>query len=271
MQTVSDKDGGKSVMTKNTSFFSMLIILLLIFALGYLYWEKETVTTYYKTALDKEQKNIEELKGALSKEQADKGKKEFLLQDLQAKYDQLKADFNKAQNDFKGMEAFRDNLISRLEKLDATTGKNLEKIEYVAQKMDMQKIATPANVPKTTLNVQEKINGIELPAVVVKGGQQNSVYDEKAIENKENNSLPMPKSEAQIMSVNEEYNFLVINKGLVDGVKNGDQFKIEQNKEEVAKISISEVRDFVSLGTIEYTKKGVHLKKEDIIREYKQL
>ena len=53
------------------------------------------------------------------------------------------------------------------------------------------------------------------------------------------------------MSVNHEHNFVVLNKGLVDGIQVNEVYTIVRGAEKIAKIKISEIRDFVSLGIVQ--------------------
>ena len=77
------------------------------------------------------------------------------------------------------------------------------------------------------------------------------------------------KATAQIMSINREHNFVVVNKGLVDGIKTGDIFGAYRDGQKIATIRVSEIRDFVSLGLIKELKKGFTLREGDALtKEY---
>ena len=63
----------------------------------------------------------------------------------------------------------------------------------------------------------------------------------------------------RIIEINEEYRFVVINLGSVDGVKKGMIFDVFQKDEEAAKIKVSRVRRHISACDIQlvYSGKGI--------------
>lgn len=63
----------------------------------------------------------------------------------------------------------------------------------------------------------------------------------------------------RIVQVNEDYNFVVINMGSLDGVKKGMIFPVFQKDEEVAKIKVSKVRRHISACDIQlvYSGRGI--------------
>jgi hypothetical protein len=73
------------------------------------------------------------------------------------------------------------------------------------------------------------------------------------------------KLSGTVLVVNKEFNFVVIDLGLKQGIKVGDEFLIYQDSEEIAKIRVEKVYDLMSTASILFGSQKDKISEEDIV------
>jgi hypothetical protein len=246
-------------------FGSIVVLLFIITLIGMsalLYWEKEKLSQSYgleREAAQKEQKIIKE---ELYKKTIDLEKATEKIILVEKQYSDIDARYKKLEQDYAAMVDSRKFIAEQFTQLQKENGKYFENITLLTNKLDKQieQLSTVSNdlaeesKKKAKGGFLSRKEEVEIPAVVIK--------DDTKIRTPEPTPVPSPSEDAisasprllqdaQVMSVNQEHNFVVLNKGLVDGIKVGELYSINRASKEIARMKISEIRDFVSLGIIE--------------------
>lgn len=242
----------------------ILFILTLIVTSGALYLEKNKIVEQYYAEKDRLEKEKNSLKEKIFKEEKQREEKEKDLFNLKNQYAELEEKFKQLENDYKEAVNLKDFFNSKFVELINNSRLNWSRIDGLTDKLD-EKMNRFTNVlqdqKQNSQKKQNESDSVELPTVIVKDPQQ--------IKNTENNEKDSEKKKinAEIMSINPQHNFVVINKGVIDGVSIGDVFEITRNGEQIALMTISELRDFVSLGIIKDLRGGVRLQEGDAAKQ----
>ena len=259
---------GAFVQTKKGNVFTAIVIVLFIVTMigmsGVLYWEKEKVLQSFVAEVEKTQNLMLELKGKKHEIERENSKKEQEINVLKAKIEELQIEKKEGEETNSKILELKQFVSDKIDGLDNSSKSGVGKIDILSQKMDKQ-ISLLSSVQGLLFRSKgEKKKGrneIVLPSVVVK---EKASKTGKRKTKKEETKVKKLR-DVQVMSVNKEHNFVVVNKGMVDGIEIGTRFTVFQNKKVIATIKIAEIRDFVSLGNIQDIQSGFEIKGGDTL------
>jgi len=273
------------IFQKNGNVFGAIVVILFIITLigmsGLLYWEKEKVSQQYVTAMEKAEHEQKTLREALNKKELSLEKTSQRLKTIEKQYEEIQAKHKTLEKDYASaldirtyisqqFEQFATKNTQRWEAFDSLTekfGKELSRLSVANTKL--LKDDNKKSSKKRSASLEKGV--IEIPTVVVKDGEK-STRSGAASQFSGGPRTVDPSSilkNAQVMSINREHNFVVLNKGLVDGVDAGDQYIITRAGIRIATIKISEIRDFVSLGLVQEPTKTRLIQEGDKIAKMK--
>lgn len=243
----------------------ILCVLMLIGLSGALYWEKERVTQEFLADKEALQKDAQAIKEQLFRLQKEKEKSEQALLESEKKVLIAKEQYEKLENQYNEALSLKQFLVEKLQEITSNTMLGVKKIEAMSSKVDSQfarlSRLNSTDKDRATLfgNKGKKEDTIELPPVVISEKKEAPVVGKK----KDENEVTHKVKDILVMSINAEHDFVVVNKGLVDGIKIGQRFMIMRETQNIAKVTITEMRDFVSLGTIEEITGGMSIREGD--------
>ncbi|MCM8797899.1 MAG: hypothetical protein NC821_00310 [Candidatus Omnitrophica bacterium] len=178
------------------------------------------------------------LKANLDKENMEKKLADLALEkeDLENRINSLKEEINRTESE-------RGMLNSQMERVNQLLEEKLSEVNRVREELEnalkeAKRIAL-SNTPSP----------VELPPVVVKQeeGEKSSAHQ----------ILPSPikfspprTEQANVVLFNEKYNFVILNIGRRDGVMEGMLFDLYENKTEIGRVRIKEVRERLSAGEV---------------------
>ncbi|MCM8783211.1 MAG: hypothetical protein NC818_00305 [Candidatus Omnitrophica bacterium] len=179
------------------------------------------------------------------------------LADLAIEKDNLEERIISLKEEVDKADAERDVLNTQIERINQLLEEKLSQINKVREELESalkeaKRIALAGTSP------------VELPPVVVKKGIAEGTQKLPPPPR-----IPPPRTEqANIVLVNEKYNFVIINVGKSEGVVEGMLFDLYENKENIGQIKIKEVRERLSAGEIVELKKGKSIKSETTLAIY---
>lgn len=251
---------------RNGNVFGAIVVILFIITLlgmsGLLYWEKEKISQQFVSEIQKAEHEQKVLKEELYKKDIALEKATQKLEDIEKQYSEIQSQYKELDKKYTDALAIKKYISQQFETFSSANMEKWKNFESLTEKFDQQ-LGQLSSVSNTLLQKTKKIpvanaprktnkDTIDIPAVVVKDSA--NVKEETKSESSPAPSPAPPSTilqDAQVMSVNHEHNFVVLNKGLVDGVRVGATYIITRNTKKIAEIKISEIRDFVSLGIIQ--------------------
>lgn len=138
--------------------------------------------------------------------------------------EQLKADLQQQQ-------ALRTDLENKLNRAQA----ELKKLEAQLKELNVQKTDLQTQVEETS--AQAGTEGVELGRIVVSPAEATA----EAVASSETKGL-----QGEILVVNKDYDFAVINLGSKDGVNAADTFAVYHKNRYLGDIQIEKIHDFMS-------------------------
>jgi uncharacterized coiled-coil DUF342 family protein len=234
-----------------------------------------------------ERKMLEEKKTRSSssrdtlKVQIEKENIEEELMGLAGKKDELESKMNTLKSQIEEAESQKQTLDSQITRVNQLLEERLSEVNRVREELERalkeaKQIALSGTPP-----------AVELPPIIVKkegetktdlsisssGGvlQQMSAGVNEGFALKKNAAEPYassvkfipPKTQrASIVLVNEKHNFVILNIGQKDGVVEGMDFDIYENKERIARVKIKEVRERLSAAQILELARGKKMETE---------
>ena len=159
------------------------------------------------------------------------------------------------------LEAGIDELKARNETLEASVEKMQLFVKAKLEQMDALKndfastTATESEIEKAS-SVGEKKDLVQLPPIVIHPQSQKS---RKAVSSRTGAQAAQPAQSSKqsaeagrvVLAVNQENNFVVINKGSVNGVRLGDTFKLfDSNKQLAGEVVVIQVRENIAAADI---------------------
>jgi len=239
---------------------------------GLLYWEKEKITQQYFSEMEKAQIEKNSLREELHKAKTEKEKNIQALLDLEQKFAELQKRHSKLEIEYKDALNLKQFLADKFVEYTNVTKNGWQKFEDISNKLNKQMVTFSKISDQLLPQIQQEESKksaletprgtIELPAVIVKD-KGAEVIEGKALTESNIQQKASSLQSAKIMSINRAHNFVVINKGVVDGIKKDDVFIAERNGQVVAKVKVTEIRDFVSLGLIQNMNKKLSLMEGD--------
>lgn len=76
------------------------------------------------------------------------------------------------------------------------------------------------------------------------------------------------KLSGTVLAVNKEFNFVVIDLGLEEGIKAGDEFLIYHDSQEIGKIRVEKVHDLMSTASVLFGSQQDKISEEDIVKSF---
>ncbi len=272
------------------TFFIIVLLLLFVSSIGvcvYFYFAKEHMVRLHFEKVDAlnqkiialsehiKEKDVEnkDLKNSLvlsekeladikSKIQAEKDLlqnlaeiKNILDQQFLQVNDSLVSGFNKLDTFSMNFDSKIEDYLSKNKKEFSTILKDDRKDDVV----ELPKVVVKPEDLQTSVKPEEKALPIAEPAVVY--GKVNPAQESLPAE-----TAPKGSKEIKVMKVNQKHAFLVVNKGMIDGVKVGTRLDIYRHDVKIADALITEVRELVSLAKIEKQHEGHFVEEGDIAR-----
>ena len=241
--------------------------------------ELEQVKTSAKKAVEKMEilsKKLEEkeelkemLTGYLAQERLKTKNKENEIRKLKEEIEKLKVEkekikekLAKAKEEIEKKEAEKDELKEKMMKLADMVKRKIDKIDKLNSQLAIV-------LDDARQAVSRELDSIELSTIVVTGGKTPKIVmktkNGEKIELKDIATDKKTKKKylanGKVLVVNRKLNFVVINYGENDGVKEGMKFGIYKKGEElIATIRIIETRDEISAGEILTVNEGEKIK-----------
>ncbi len=178
--------------------------------------------------------------------------------------DKLSVENSKLQTQVKMLSSTKLSLektISRLTDDREQIQKKLIESESVIQSRidDIWKIKQ--NIDQRVESMPKGDAPVELAPIVV---NSNGMVSEAPVENAAPAPAETPKSHANIVSINSDNNFVIIDVGEKDGVKMGDTFRAYRGNKEIARLEVIQLRRDISAADIK--KKTTQLQVGDVVR-----
>ena len=168
---------------------------------------------------------------------AEKGNIQSKLDETERLQNSLQIQLAKATADLEIVKKEKESLSSQLVLLSQTIGTKTKELEAMSSVLD--KIPTPT---RTSSSVQ-------LPPVIVRA--------DKRIE------WTVPRSQGDIISIDREHNFVIINLGEDDGIRPGLIFKVTQQDVDIAEVEVIQARQSISACNIKELKSGHSIQKDN--------
>ncbi|MBI4845239.1 MAG: hypothetical protein HY810_02000 [Candidatus Omnitrophica bacterium] len=287
------KDDRKKLKEKKTGSNFMLIILVFVAILslataGALYIGKESETTKRLEAeenLNQMRIAKQELQQELKDTQNVKRQLEIDIEQRKESYLQLSEQFNKEQAEkenlllkFNQKVEMLASMKKRLDDEKSQTeilGRKLETVTY--ENEDIKKQLSQIRTAKEALenriiqmSRKKKSDGVELETIIV---DENSapVSEEPAFNSglgTETHFVPLgptARLEGQVLVVNKEFSFVVINIGEKDGIKSEEVLDVYRGKELLGKVQVERIYDTMSSAVI-LPSTQVEIKEGDIVK-----
>lgn len=196
--------------------------------------ESKKMISAFEVKLKETQSQIEALNTDLDAEKA--AKQESLSQ-----LDKLKEELNQ-------QKTFRADLEQKLEEAQGQIKKSHEQLTQLeTKKSELEEKVKELEAKSQDL--EAKVQGIELGTIVVSPETQDaqkisSKKEKKAAAAKETKSqIPPAQAEGNVLVVNKDYNFAVLNLGSKEGVKAGNIFSIYHNNKNIGDVKVEKVHE----------------------------
>lgn len=194
--------------------------------------------------LDYNQKLMDSLAQELVREKNDKMQIEDTLKSLKNEntvlmrnLKNLEAGKANLEKQFADMKEENSSLDSRLKEMEELLKSRSMQIDSLQRQLQDGKLVSP--------QAEEKIGeSVELPAIVVRPGPP-------APQGPKSQEAPVAApaavaEEGNILAVNKENNFVIIDRGEDSGVKMGDNFKAMRNGKQIAELEVIQTRNGIS-------------------------
>lgn len=159
---------------------------------------------------------VSTLETALEKEKSDKAK--------------AVADMDKLKVDMEAYKSAKTDLETKL----STAKDNINSMQAQLKSLDEQKKTLESKVAE----LETKLGGVELGKIVVGAPEPAGVGTTQAAAG--------VSIEGKILVVNKDYNFVVINLGVKDGINAGDVFSVYRQEAYIGDVKVEKVHDAMS-------------------------
>jgi hypothetical protein len=187
--------------------------------------------------------------GQLEQNKLDLQKQKSLRQDLEDKLKIAQNDSKKIKEQLKIIQQQKIELEEKIK--NAEVGSGSVELGKVVVNSEPVTISQNLTKDKTNLVVQDKVSRITPSANELVMVDQNLIKDKSnsAAQEKTGNKVitPVGKSlEGKVMVVNKEFNFVVINLGVKDNIKVGNEFTVSRDGKSIGDIKIEKVHESMS-------------------------
>ena len=267
---------------------TFIIILLLIFLIGsigaavFFYAGREQTLKMHLNKVDLLNKKIIRLSEYVKKRDIENKELHLTINKYKTELKELKQKKLEKQNVLQELSSIKSTLDNEFTNVNESLSLSLDKIDTFSRFFDAKiedylaknKKAINQLIKEKTSERSGQTSGVELEEVVVTPEQdsyrgRNGEKSAKNIENKtvkygqvnktesaeEDKRIQQLKKKARekvkVMKVNQKHNFIVINKGMIDGVNVGTSIAAYRRDIKIGNAIITEVRELVSLAKIE--------------------
>ena len=239
---------------KFLAVFTFLVSVASLAATGLLFRQVQTGQAGYE--------KLEERYAQLEERNAE-------LRGMETKFGQLQQELDRLRDQIKGYVDQREAAKKELEQTYreiAELKKQIKAIETARGELTSQ--AAMEDVEETAI-VQEAVRlpGVPAPLETPKEEKETKKKGEKG-----SPPAPAPTAAAedhrptQVLTVNRQFNFVVVNAGLRDRVKIGDTLRVEQGGELVGRVAVEKLYENFSACTIVEEIKPHQIKEGDLVR-----
>ncbi|MFH1061770.1 MAG: hypothetical protein V1747_02660 [Candidatus Omnitrophota bacterium] len=271
------KKGGSPIVV----IFLVILAVFAISAAGFLYMEKAKETAFRKNIEVQLEKNILEkleVEGNLKDTLLKKNQLEIDLEQgrvnysiLMTQYQQAQADNEKMMVKFNGKMELISSLKSKLAKEEKDNSRISEKLAKVNSEFDdvktqlgqirMAKEALENRIIEMKRK-KELSASVELETIVVDPNSNNAIPATQGF-----SPLPPPaKLEGQVLVVNKEFAFIVVNIGEKDGIKNSDVLTVFKGTQVIGKVQVERIYDTMSSAVILPEQTTKDIQEGDIVK-----
>lgn len=144
-------------------------------------------------------------------------------------------------------------LSGKLERIYKTTNEKISQI-------NVAKMTLEETIAEARKIIDTEWNSVDLGAIEVGAPAKAAPAAKQSAVKKENRRS---KKAGKILAINEEHGFVVVDLGKIDNVKNDSVLYLKQNGQDVAKLSVLEVRDVMTACNIQPLNSGVKININD--------
>lgn len=238
---------------KFLAVFTFLISAASLAASGFLYQQVRTEQAAYE--------KLEERYAQLEERNAE-------LRGMETKFGQIQQEVDRLRGQIKGYVEQREEARREVDEAYRQIAELRKQIKTVeAARGELTSQAAMEDVEEKAI-VQEaaKLSGAPAPLEIPKEAKGKKKGE------KEKPAAPLPTVAAedsrptQVLTVNRQFNFVVVNVGLRDRVKIGDTLRIEQGGQLVGRVAIEKLYENFSACTIVEEIKPHQIKEGDLVR-----
>ncbi|MBM3246059.1 MAG: hypothetical protein FJZ13_01885 [Candidatus Omnitrophica bacterium] len=198
------------------------------------------------------QGELEDLKTRQSLTEKKLSESQNLLASLQVKLDEAKAQITNLNNDLQQEKSAKQEALAKMDQLKTDleqqktlrsglegklgqAQKDVEKIQAQLKDMDAKK----AELDKKIKDLEAQSQGVELGKIVV--SPETAATGQAAVA-----IIASPVNEGKVLTVNKDYDFILINLGTKEGVRAGEVFGVYHNNKYIGDVKIEKVHDTMS-------------------------
>ena len=275
-----------------------IILLLILFVsasviAGYFYYTRDALMKLHTEKVETLNKKIISLSENIRKRELANRDLEHTVETYKTQIEHFQQKQIEQETIIKQLTDMRAALTEQLTKLQTSLTSGLSKLDDFSLTVDSKlNDYLSQNTKEITrvLSESEKkqprekpaaAEGVELPTVVVTsgnepsaagtGGQENAALPRN--ETKPVDSVPKTKPrmvketpEIKVMKVDQKHNFLIINKGMIDGMKVNTPIDVYRKDIKIGTALITEVRELLSLAMINEQYDGHFIEEGDLVR-----
>lgn len=167
-----------------------------------------------------------------------------MIDERQAK-DEALSQLGRLKMEMEQQKNLRSQLEDKLNRLEEVTKLAQSKLESLEdEKSDLQSQISALEAKKEEL--EAKINNVQLGKIVVSPDKASAKKKKKEAARAKTKAAGIDSVEGKVLVINKDYNFVVINLGIKDGVNKGDIFSVYSNDKRIGEIKIEKVHDSMS-------------------------
>lgn len=286
-----------------TTFFIIILLILFISALGasvYFYYAKEKIMQFHLEKVEALNQKIITLSEYAKKREVESKESKNLLENTEKEFAEYKQKYTLQQDMVSQLVAIKQTLQEQFSSVNAAITSGFSSVndftmvfdskleDYLTRsKKELSKLMgdTPAAAPDTV--VSEKVTRqerkaitsqqqaeVELSKLVVMGKDTKDDIEDMPVKYGQVNKsvvsgikqVKSDQSDIKVMKVNQAHKFIVLNKGMIDGIKIGTVVDIMRNNSKIGRALINEVRELVSLAKIEEQYDGHFIEAGDMVQ-----
>lgn len=149
----------------------------------------------------------------------------------------------------------KDQEIQKLAEYNKVLAQKLERIykttnEKISQ-INVAKMTLEETIAEARKILDNEWNSVDLGNIEVEQPAKSAPVKKQTVTAPSKKDSRKSKKEGKVLAINEEHGFVVVDLGKVDNVKNDSVIFLKQNGQDVAKLSVLEVRDVMTACNIQ--------------------